>query len=277
MPEWAYTARAEMERYCERARQAAAASGADANEVVEDLKRHVDAEVQAAGLTVVTEAQLHLILARLGEPATPPVETKDGTNSPPLSTRPLSPSRRQRAIRSFFFYLLGVVLPVVTLVFELVTRWSSEALFDPIANWGQLLMVAYVPVSNLGIAILLARNQTKDLRRLGLANGIAMGICAFYSLLYLPFTPFAVLGIIVFGAGLMPLSPYFALGATAALQSRLNQLAEDQGRSRSYHFLMGLAASVLIIVPCVYQVPVTNYFSRMALSPSTAEAAKGIH
>ena len=44
MSQWTNAARMELERYFARVRPSLAASGADADEVIEDLRRHLDAE-----------------------------------------------------------------------------------------------------------------------------------------------------------------------------------------------------------------------------------------
>ena len=68
MMEWTDTARRTLDEYCDRARAALAGTGADADEVIDDLRRHVEEEARAAQLTVVTEGDVRRILARVGEP-----------------------------------------------------------------------------------------------------------------------------------------------------------------------------------------------------------------
>lgn len=68
MTEWTETARRILDEYCARSRAALAGTGADADEVIDDLRRHVDEEIRAAGLTVVTEGDIRRILDRVGEP-----------------------------------------------------------------------------------------------------------------------------------------------------------------------------------------------------------------
>ena len=66
---WTDAAKQALENYCSRTRATLRGSGADADEVVEDLRRHVEEEIRAAKLTVVTEEDLRRILARVGEPS----------------------------------------------------------------------------------------------------------------------------------------------------------------------------------------------------------------
>ena len=71
MTDWTNSAKAELERYYARVRESLADTGADATEVIDDLKRHVETDAAAANLRVVTEEDVRRILARVGEPALP--------------------------------------------------------------------------------------------------------------------------------------------------------------------------------------------------------------
>jgi hypothetical protein len=66
---WTETAAKIWEDFCRRTRENLRGSGADADEVVDDLRRHVEEEIRASKLSVVTEEDMRQILARVGEPA----------------------------------------------------------------------------------------------------------------------------------------------------------------------------------------------------------------
>ena len=66
---WTETAAKMWEDFCRRTRENLHGSGADADEVVDDLRRHVEEEIRASKLSVVTEEDMRRILARVGEPA----------------------------------------------------------------------------------------------------------------------------------------------------------------------------------------------------------------
>jgi hypothetical protein len=57
MTTWTDSAKAKLEEYFTQVRRSLAASGADAGEVTEDLRRHIQEEVAARQLTVVTEQE----------------------------------------------------------------------------------------------------------------------------------------------------------------------------------------------------------------------------
>ena len=75
---WTETAAKMWEDFCRRTRENLRGSGADADEVVDDLRRHVEEEIRAAKLNVVTEEDLRRILAQVGEPpASEPAQSRD--------------------------------------------------------------------------------------------------------------------------------------------------------------------------------------------------------
>ena len=71
MSQWTQTARSTLETYFARTRKSLESSGADINEVIDDLRRHVDQEIALSRLTVVTEQDVKQILARVGTPEPP--------------------------------------------------------------------------------------------------------------------------------------------------------------------------------------------------------------
>ena len=148
MIEWTDTAKRTLEEYCTRSEAVLAGSGADAREVSDDLRRHVEEEVRAAHLSVVTEDDVRRILTRVGEPGTS-VEERAQKNapSPTPSASPVVEQKRP----GILLLVLGVILPLGTLIFELVTGASAGVLFDPLPSWFSVAAVALVPGANFWI------------------------------------------------------------------------------------------------------------------------------
>jgi hypothetical protein len=216
MTQWTETARRILDEYCARSRAALAGTGADADEVMDDVRRHVDEEIRAAGLTVVTEGDIRRILDRVGEPGSA-VEPKAELVQPPsTSAAALKPEKK---LPGYILLALGVVLPLITFVFEWVTGISAGVLFDPLPSWFHILAVALVPTANLWIWQAGRTRDSRPARLLGWLNGAACGIALYYSILYLPFVPIACVAVIYFGAGLIPLAPFFAMVATLFLRA----------------------------------------------------------
>ena len=266
---WTDSAKEVVEDYCRRTRENLRGTGADPDEVADDLRRHVEEEVRAAKLTVVTEEEVRRILARVGETTTAkspaPPASPDTTANPQPAKRP-----------SYGFIvaalLFGVVLPAGTFVFELMTGASAGLLFDPLPNWFQIAAVALVPIVNLWLGIIAIKGKTSVPNFIGWLSGIAAGICCFYSILYLPIAPFAGIAIIYFGIGLVPLSPFLAWIFVLALRASVNRRLGFPLNNLWRGFGLALAALVL------WQVPtgLTYYGMATATSEEASAKARGI-
>ena len=145
MIEWTESARRTLEEYCARSKAALAGSGVDTDEVIDDLRRHVEEEVRAAGLTVVAESDIQRILTRVGEPGA--ATEKKFVAQPPAQ----EPAMERRKKPGYILLVLGVILPLGTLIFEGVTGISAGVLFDPLPNWFHVLAVGLVPAANLWV------------------------------------------------------------------------------------------------------------------------------
>ncbi|MES1180511.1 MAG: hypothetical protein ABUL66_01470, partial [Verrucomicrobiota bacterium] len=199
MTPWTETAAKVWEDFCRRTRENLRGSGADTDEVVDDLRRHVEEEVRALKLSIVTEEDMRRILSHVGEPA---------TLEPERTSAKKSWLKWSVVVLAFFF---GVLLPTGTLLFEMFTGISAGVLFDPIPTWFQTLAVALVPLTNLWLWLTVFFDKGRWAKALGWASGAAAGVAVFYSILYLPLAPFSAMAIIYFGIGLIPLAPYFGL------------------------------------------------------------------
>src|SRR4051812_14059877 len=110
MNHWTDTARRTLEEYCQRTRDNLRGSGADVEEVVDDLRRHIDEEGRATQLSTVTEEDVRRILGRIGE-----------------TSMQRDPELREKRLgyggRSFLFvaFIFGVLLPAGTLALEMST------------------------------------------------------------------------------------------------------------------------------------------------------------
>ena len=128
MTQWTENARQNFDRYCVRARESLMGTGADPEEVIDDLRRHVDEEVARAKLTVVTEEDMQRILNRVGEPANA-AGAKPGPERPTPAPGIAQPTARRQP--GWWLLFLGVILPCITMGFELVTGMSAGVLFAP--------------------------------------------------------------------------------------------------------------------------------------------------
>ena len=129
----------------------------------------------------------------------------------------------------FTSLLFGVILPAITIGYELATQACASTFFDPIPTPLHLLLVALVPICNFLLWSALTHDNPRR-RLLAFANGVAIAIAAVYSVFFLPVLPLATVGILFFGLGLLPWSPVLALIAALTLRNRLNKQAKQEQR-----------------------------------------------
>lgn len=247
MSEWTETARRALEDYCARSRAALAGTGADANEVIEDLRRHVEEELRNARLSVITEEDVRRVLARVGEPQA----ARANQISPDDAKAPSARQMVSDKVRpGWFAFVLGVVMPVATLFFELFSGMSAGVLFDPLPSWLHVALVALVPAANFFIWRAARQKDVRHARLLGWLNSAAFGIAVYYALMYLPFSPIAAIGVIWFGLGLIPLTPLITVAVTPWLRSVYRKRTECERFPGAWGgFAAGFGLLVLLQLP----------------------------
>ena len=279
MTRWTEAATARLNEYFAKLRGSLAGSGADAEEVIEDLRRHVEAEAAGQRLTVVTEADVSQILARLGAPEVmaPVSEPKPAPSAVPSEGRP-APARRSRP--GWWVLVFGVIIPFGAITFELVSGACAGIFFDPLPTPAHVVLAVFVPVVNLWTWLVARAGAAASRAWLGGANGAAMGIAATFSIPFLPLTPFALgsivltIGIWFYGIGLAPLAPLFSLIGAMDLRSHLRRMAGEEtplpGLWRG--FALGLGAMVVFS----WSIVLGRFGMEMAASDDPAESLRGV-
>ena len=272
MSEWTPSARAALEAHFQKIRRPLEASGADASEVIEDLRRHLDQEILTERLKVVTEDDVRRLLQRIGGPETPSEAPQ--ASPPPASSG--APAFREPPPRpSLWLLVLGVIIPAITFVVEWTTAMCAGTLFDPMPTIWHELLVAAVPAVNGLSWWAAARDRGAWRGRLGWANGVALGVSTFYMLLFLPLTPFAAVGLLYFGFGLLPLTPLLSVITTGALRPHLRRLGGAVDRpfpKLGRGLLLGLALMLLLELPGI----LTRVALQMAVAEDAASRQRGI-
>ncbi len=277
MSRWTDSAKTKLEQYFTRVRQSLTASGADADEVADDLRRHIEEEVAARQLTVVTEQDVGQILAGIGAP--------ESTTA--VAERPPAPSRADsvaaqppRSPAGWWWLVLGVVLPLAAIAFEFVSGACAGLFFDPLPTLAHVALATFVPVANL-LVWLAVRPGTAERRAwLGWVNGAAISVSLVFSFLFLPLVPYAafslviVVGLMFFGIGLAPLTPLFAFVSALALRRHLRRAQEEGARLPGLWpgFALGLAALALLSLPMV----LTKVGLQRAVSDDPAQSTRGV-
>jgi hypothetical protein len=220
MSTWTNDALQALEGYLEHNRGRVASNGADADEVVADLRRHVEEEVAALELPVVTQDDVQRIVTRIGP--VPSEESPDPQNRSDRWALPF-PSVTFNSGSALLMLVFGVILPLVTIGFELITRLCAGTFFDPMPTLIHLALVTIVPLGNATAWLAVYPKKVIIGRGVWWINGAAFGVSLFYSILFLPMSPFAAIGILYLGFGLLPLAPLFAFGCAWRLRILLRR------------------------------------------------------
>lgn len=173
----------------------------------------------------------------------------------------------------------GVMLPLITLGVELTTGLNADVFFDPIPTIFHVLVVASVPAANLWAWLNVRRRNAAHLRALTFANGWAIGVASFYSILFLPLLPLGVLAVIYFGMGLLPLTPLLSLVAALGLRRRLRKLGADPASPNAAgppKLWPGVAMGILALLALDAPSTFTRLGMQMATSQNGETRERGV-
>lgn len=173
-------------------------------------------------------------------------------------------------VSTLFIVLAGIVLPAMTLGIEAFTHVSGESFFDPIPSIFHGLLIALVPLANAWALLELHREPRRDAKAFAWLNAFAIGVAAFYAVLYLPLTPFAPFAVLFNGFGLLPLAPLLSLLAACWGRRLVNRRLVEQGAARLPGLWRGLALALLLFI--VIDLPFT--LTRIGLHMATAADAE---
>lgn len=199
MKHWTTQAEKRLEEYLQERVAREGLEGEDAAELKDDLRRHIHEETEKADSPAFGLMQLENIIGRMDS---------GFTAAPPTSS---TPPKKKGIISRISVWAFGVVMPLLVLVFEVISSFCGSVFFDPVPTWWHVACVAAVPVVNL--ALLRGWFGTRRLAE-GVSAGFALMITLFYALLFLPLFHLSVLALLYLGLGLVSLTPVFAAIAT---------------------------------------------------------------
>src|SRR5688572_13291680 len=131
------------------------------------------------------------------------------------------------------FFLFGIALPFFTLMFELVTHMCAMDFFNPIPTWWHAFLVGVVPATNFLIWRGMRLASWQPGSWISFFSGVSVAVSTLYMIVFLPMTPFAMIGVVFLGVGFLPLSPMIAFGnamrACAKLARRVPRRRELSG------------------------------------------------
>jgi Vault protein inter-alpha-trypsin domain len=181
-----------------------------------------------------------------------------------------------------FLIFAGLVLPAVAILIEITSGVCAQMFFDPLPTVWHKVLVITVPLANLLVFHGLWWGGDEYHWRLGLANGLVVVVSAFYTIIYLPLMPIALIALVFAGLGLLALTPVLSLIASALCLRKLRLLAREEreiyGCSKKplRDFGFGFALATLVLIAIEAPVIVTRVWMAKAASDSQAESARAI-
>lgn len=186
--------------------------------------------------------------------------------------------------------LFGIALPFAALMIQLLTGMCDGVpLFDPVPTIWHTALVAFVPLANLLVLVASVSESTRWRGTLLWLNAIAIGISFVYAVAFLPITPFAFIGILFVGIGLLPLSPLCALVCAAVLRKRLLTISQIDNKTTTgseptvapprpaiASLLLGACLGLLLVAAAEATLALTRVGAMMATSESPGERTSGI-
>ena len=177
-----------------------------------------------------------------------------------------------------FTLFAGVVLPAIAITFEASTHICATMHFDPIPTVWHLILVIFVPLAQLQVWFTIRRGVPDRLMLAGFLNAIAIGISIFYSIIYLPTLPLALLTVLI-AVGLLPLSPILSLIAALTMRQQLRQIAAAAPPTLALSvkaLLAALALTFVLIGAVELPATITRYGLQLASSSSVEARSNGI-
>lgn len=237
-------------------------TGAEADELAADLRRHIHEELESSSHPKVSLMALESVLERMGGGPVAAVETG-----------PVAAGGGRdwwSMIKWLAVWTFGVCLPAAVILFEWLSSFCGAVFFDPLPSGWHVLLAFSVPVVNAGVLVVSKR------RRLASWWAAALGfvwlVALAYGLLFLPLLPLSAIALIIWGMGVLSLTPIFAWFATWRIGRRA--AVEDGSpvwrRNWRIGALVGLAVCGLLEGPELWT---RSQLSTAAGEGKSAEAA----
>lgn len=163
-------------------------------------------------------------------------------------------------LKKNFIFIFGVLLPFITLVIELTTKFCSEALLNPIPTYKHVFLISLVPLFNL--AFLTKFSDKKDIDNNKLVfyfSGIVLIISFYYSLFFIPFSLIALFAIIFLGLGFLPLSPILSFISSALSIFMMLKKSKKSLSSNILKIFVGAILGISTILMVEMRGLITNY------------------
>ncbi|MBM3299421.1 MAG: hypothetical protein FJY85_05660, partial [Deltaproteobacteria bacterium] len=132
-----------------------------------------------------------------------------------------------------------------------------------------------MPLANLLVGHAARRPVASHVKLLAIANGMAIGVASYYTLLFAPLLPMAMMALLV-GIGFLPMAPLFSLVAAIKGNSYVRTMASGQNIRVTRQTVGGLAIALIAIIGMDIPVTVTRIGMEMALSNDAESRMTGL-
>ncbi len=187
--------------------------------------------------------------------------------------------QKYRPRPSWFLFVMGVIMPAISVTIEASTHICAGEFFDPIPTTGHLMLVVFVPLAQLQVWFAIRRGGPERLGLAGFLNAVVIGISVFYSIIYLTILPLALLAVII-GLGFLPLAPYFSLAGALLMRRHLKLNAATSTRKPFALSKLGLVTGVMFVTAVIGVIELPATLTRIGLqkanSSSPQTRAEGI-
>ena len=196
-----------------------------------------------------------------------------------LPTLPTSPSPvvpKLSTLSTVLIVLCGIVMPAITSLVEALLHMCADGFFDPLPTVGHVFAIATVPLANAFSLWALHRRDGAHLDAVIFAQAFAVAVAAVYALMFVPITPLAVVAILFFGLGLLPLTPALSLIASLRALLALRRLRSALALPVRRMAWAGLAAGVGTLMALSLPPTLTRAMLVRAASDDPATSRSGI-
>ncbi|MDM8553674.1 VIT domain-containing protein [Desulfococcaceae bacterium HSG7] len=172
--------------------------------------------------------------------------------------------------------LFGIILPTGAAIFELFTHICAETFFNPLPTFWHILIFSLIPVGNFICWIAILRDNTTYLSKLGLANGIALGVSLAYTVLFLPLLPVSLIGILFVGIGLCGLAPICSFISAISCRRHLNNISQVAKKRKNSGLGQGTTIGLGMLLILHISPILTHLSINMAVSDDPKYEINGI-
>lgn len=240
MKNWTDSATQRLEEFLTQRPKEWNLQGKEAEDLAEDLRTHIHEEITQQKLEMVTLEDLERVLRGLGGTPPPLEQPREGI----LKYKVRTPKRS--FLLWSLMWLTLVLAPISALVLDGGYLFCADAMFPTMPTFWHFLVlsgtVCFIAISAIRFTL------GKPLSSLGAALGVGFSlvVSTYYALLFLPISHIAFIGIIFFGAGLLPLSPLFATIWLVTRWFRMKKLGEN-GQPYHRRLWIGVLAGLITL------------------------------